>query len=204
MMKLYYSKGACSLAVRIVINEIGIQSEYEAVNLKTKQTEHGKDFLSINPKGAVPTIITDKQITLTEGIAIQQYLADKYEATQLLPAINDINRYKVIEWFSFVNNDLHKTCGALFNPTLPDEIKNTIYKPMLENKLNFMDQHLQHHTYIMDNQFTITDAYLFVVLSWLPLFNMDIAHWPALAKYSSEVAKRPSVQKSLAEEGLKL
>ena len=55
-MKLYYSKGACSLAVRIVIHEIGLQADYVAVDLKTKQTESGEDFLKINPKGAVPVI----------------------------------------------------------------------------------------------------------------------------------------------------
>ena len=200
-MKLYYSKGACSLAIRITINEIGIKSEFEAVDLKTKKTETGKDFLTINPKGAVPTIITDDGETLTEGVAIQQYLADKYKATQLLPALTDMKRYHVIEWLCYVNNDLHKICGFLFNPTLPQEIKDSVLKPMLENKLKFVDQHLQHRTYFMDEQFTLPDAYLFVVLSWLPAFDMNISHWSALAQHSATVAKRPAVQKSLIEEG---
>jgi glutathione S-transferase len=201
-MKLYYYKGACSLAIRITIHEIGIKSEFEAVNLKTKQTETGKDFLAINPKGAVPTILTDQQEALTEGVAIQQYLADKYHATQLLPAVNDMRRYKVLEWLSFVNNDLHKLCAILFNPTIPADVRNNVFKPMLESKLKIADQYLQHRTFIMDEQFTVADAYMFVVLSWLPLFDMDIAKWPALAKHTGAVAKRPAVQKALAEEGL--
>lgn len=201
-MKLYYSKGACSLAIRITLHEIGIKSEFEAVNLKTKQTETGKDFLTINPKGAVPTILTDQQEILTEGVAIQQYLADKYHATQLLPAMNDMRRYKVLEWLSFVNNDLHKICGILFNPMIPADVKTSVFKPMLESKLKIADQHLQHRTFIMDEQFTVADAYMFVILSWLPLFDMDIAKWPALAKHTGAVAKRPAVQKALAEEGL--
>lgn len=201
-MKLYYSKGACSLAIRITIHEIGIKSEFEAVDLKTKQTETGKDFLVINPKGAVPTIITDDQQILTENVAIQQYLADKYNATRLLPAVNDMKRYKVLEWLCFVNNDLHKLCGALFNPMIPHDVKNNVFKPMLESKLKIADQYLQHRTFIMDEQFTVADAYMFVVLSWLPLFEMDIAKWPALAKHTGTVAKRPAVQKALAEEGL--
>ncbi len=201
-MKLYYSKGACSLAIRITMHEIGIQGEYEAVNLKTKQTETGKDFLTINPKGAVPTIITDQKETLTENVAIQQYLADKHHATQLLPEVNDMKRYRVLEWLCFVNNDLHKIGGALFNPMIPQDVKNSVFKPMFEKKLQIADDYLQHRTYVLDEQFTVADAYMFVVLSWLPLFEMDIAQWPALAKYTSRVAKRPSVQKALAEEGL--
>lgn len=201
-MKLYYHKGACSLAIRITMCEIGIKSEFEAVNLKTKQTETGKDFLSINPKGAVPTILTDEKEILTEGMAIQQYLADKYHATQLLPAINDMKRYRVLEWLSFVNNDLHKICAVLFNPMIPQDVRNNVFKPILESKLKIADQHLQHRTFIMDEQYTVADAYMFVVLSWLPLFEMNIANWPALAKYTSTIAKRPAVQKALTEEGL--
>ncbi len=201
-MKLYYSKGACSLAIRITLHEIGIKSEFEAVNLKTKQTETGKDFLAINPKGAVPTIITDDQQTLTESVAIQQYLADTYHATQLLPAVNDMKRYKVLEWLCYVNNDLHKICGALFNPMIPQDVKTHVFRPMLESKLNIVDHYLQHRAYIMDEQFTVADAYMFVVLNWLPLFDMNVAKWPALARHTSVVAKRPAVQKALAEEGL--
>lgn len=201
-MKLYYYKGACSLAIRITMNEIGIKSEYEAVNLKTKQTETGKDFLIINPKGAVPTIITDEHETLTENVAIQQYLADKYQATQLLPAINNMKRYKVLEWLCFVNTDLHKTISVLFNPNVSEDDKNNVFKPLLANKLNIAEQYLQHRTFIMDEQFTIADAYMFVVLSWLPLVKMDITHYPSLVKYTSTITKRPAVQKALAEEGL--
>lgn len=201
-MKLYYSKGACSLAIRITLHEMGIDSEYESVNLKTKKTETGQDFLTINPKGAVPAICTDQHEILTESVAIQQYLADKYHATQLLPAVNTMMRYKVLEWLSFVNNDLHKIGGALFNRNIPEDVKNKVFKPMLEGKLKIADEHLKHHTYLMDNQFSIADGYLFVVLSWLPLFEMNISRWPALANYVSTIAKRPAVQKALAEEGL--
>lgn len=201
-MKLYYSKGACSLAIRITMHEIGIKSEFEAVNLRTKQTESGKDFLSINAKGAVPTLVTDQNDILTENVAIQQYLADNHHATQLFPAVNDIRRYRVIEWLSFVSTDLHKTCSSLFNAAVPQDIKNSVYKAILENKLKHADQHLQHHTFLAGDHFTIADSYMFVVLSWLPAFEMNIAHWPALAKYTAMIAKRPAVQKALAEEGL--
>jgi glutathione S-transferase len=81
-MKLYFSKGACSLAVRIVINEIGLKSEYEAVNLQEKKVSNGDDFFKINPKGAVPALLTDDQHLLTENAVIQQYLADTHKAHQ--------------------------------------------------------------------------------------------------------------------------
>src|SRR5688572_12009519 len=113
-MKLYYSKGACSLAVRIILHEIGAACEFEAVDLATKKTETGMDFLKINPKGAVPTLILDDKAILTENAVIQQYLAEKYHATQLLPPLGDMKRYRVLEWLNFISTDLHKSCGPLF------------------------------------------------------------------------------------------
>src|SRR5690349_19217638 len=122
-MKLYYSKGACSLAVRIIINEIGLQSEYEAVDLKTKKTATGQDFLKINPKGSVPVIQTDEKQILTENAVIQQYLADTNKATQLLPALGNFERYRVLEWLNFISTELHKGFSPLFNPNVPNELK---------------------------------------------------------------------------------
>ena len=68
-MKLYYTKGACSLAARIIINELALTCEYEAVDLKTKRTEKNQDFLQINPKGAVPTLETKNGEILTKLIS---------------------------------------------------------------------------------------------------------------------------------------
>lgn len=201
-MKLYFSKGACSLAVRIVLHEIGVSCEYEAVNLATKQTESGADFFQVNPKGAVPVLVTDDNETLTENAAIQQYLADKYHAANLLPAVDEFSRYRVLEWLNFVSTDLHKGFGPLFDPKLPAEIKDTFVKPLLKNKFDYVDHHLQQHKYLMGEQFTLADAYLFVITSWLAHFAMDINQWPALARYFAELKQRPSVHQSLQDEGL--
>lgn len=201
-MKLYYSKGACSIAARITLHEIGIDCEFESVNLKTKQTETGQDFLKINPKGSVPTLITDQNEILTENSAIQQYLADKFNATQLLPAVNNMKRYRVVEWLSFISSDLHKTCGNFFNPNLPTDVKDNIFHPIFKSKLDYVEQQLHHNKFLTGDHFSVADSYLFVILSWLPIFKMDMAKWPKLASYFMQLTKRDSVKRSLAEEGL--
>ena len=138
-MKLYYSRGACSLTVRIIINELAIPCDYEAVNLKTKKTENDEDYFKINPKGAVPALELANQEILTENAAILQYLADEFKATSLLPPMGNFKRYRVLEWLSFVSSDVHKLFGPLFNPLVSQESKDDIFIPALKKKFKFVD-----------------------------------------------------------------
>jgi glutathione S-transferase len=201
-MKLYYSPGACSLAVRIAINEMGTPCEYEAVDLKTKKTASGADYLTINPKGAVPCLQLDNKEVLTENAVIQEYLADTNKANSLFPPLGDPSRYRVAEWLNFISTDLHKGCSPLFNPQVPEDMKETIFRVNVKNKLTVLDKHLATHKFLMGNQFTLPDGYLFVILSWLPGLKIDIKQFPHLGTFFQHVKERKAVQKSLQEEGI--
>lgn len=200
-MKLYYSKGACSLAIRILLHEIGVTCEYEAVNLKTKQTETGKDYLKISEKGAVPVLEIDDQTVLTENVVIQQYLAETYHATRLLPAIGDFKRYRVLEWLVFITTDLHKNFSPLFNQDVPQEVKDRVFLPVIRKKLTYVEAKMSDEGYLMGD-FTLADCYLFVMLLWLPNFKEKLSAWPKLERYFERMKKRASVVEALREESL--
>ena len=203
-MKLYYCKGTCSLAIRILMHEIGITSEYEAVDLKTKKTETGADYLTINSKGSVPAIQLDNGEILTENVVIQQYLVDTYQGTQFLPAISEgLQHYRALEWLNYITTELHKNCSAFFNPNIPSELKNTLFKPMLIAKLQRVDQHLTKHTYLLGNQYSSADIYLFVILSWLPHLGFELSEFAQLSRLATDIKNRKAVQQALQEEGLK-
>ncbi len=202
-MKLYYSKGACSLSVRILIHEMGLSAEFESVDLKTKKTETGADYFQINPKGAVPGLLLDNNELLTENIVIHQYLADTHKATNLLPAFGDKKRYRVVEWLSYVSSDLHKSFGPFFNPDVPEEIKEKVFKPILKRKFSAVEKQLQSNPFLAGDHFTLPDAYLFVVLRWMPtVAKVNLSEFPKLENYFSELKKRKSVQQALKEENL--
>lgn len=199
-MKLYYSKGACSLAPRIVINELNIPCEFEAVNIKTKKTETEEDFLKISSKGAVPVLKLDNNEILTENTAILQFLADKNEAFHLLPKVNNFARYRVLEWLSFISSDLHKTFGPLFKPKLPDTTREQFIE-LLKHKFSFVNDKLKNSSYLVDDNFTIADAYFFVMIFWLKHFNLEVSNWPNIAQYFLKLKERPSVLLALQDEG---
>jgi glutathione S-transferase len=201
-MKLYYSKGACSLAVHIVINEIGIDCEYESVDLKTKVTETNADYWKINPKGAVPALRVNATEVLTENSIIQQYLADTFNAATLLPPLTEFERYRVLEWLNYISTELHKGFGPVFNDKVPADEKQSLFIPLLQKKFAFINTHLKNRKFIMGEHFTLPDAYLFVMLMWAEKLKFDMSDKPELNRYYDGLKKRASIVKSFQEEGM--
>jgi len=200
-MKLYYSPGACSLAPHIVLREAGFEFDLEKVSLAAKKTASGEDFTQINPKGYVPVLKLDDGHMLTEGPAIDQYLADKKPTSGLAPANGTMERYHLIEWLNFISTELHKQFGPLFKPNTPQETRQT-QVDLLGKRFDYVVDQLKNKQYLTGDVFTIADAYLFTVLNWGDVLKLDMSKWPVLQKYVARVAARPQVQAALKAEGL--
>ncbi|MBS0351712.1 MAG: glutathione transferase GstA [Proteobacteria bacterium] len=203
-MKLYYIKGACSLAVRILINQLQLNCQYISVDLSSKKTQSGDDFNKINPKGYVPALLLDNDQLLTENIAIQQYLADTYPEGNLLPPIGDFNRYLVLEKLAFVSTELHKGFSPIFNPSIDAKIKNEIFVSQLQKKFSYLNQGLSQKKFLMGDHFTLPDAYFYVMLFWGKKFSLDFSNHQNLQAYFQRLSQHPAIKKSLEEEGLKV
>ena len=197
-MKLYYAPGACSLAPHIVIREAGLPADLVKVDLRAKKLEDGSDYLAINDKGAVPALGLDADEVLTENAAVMQYLADLSGNDTLLPP-SGIRRYRVLEWLIYVTTELHKGYGPLWNPASADDLKQAT-REMLAKKFTYVEGKLGENEYLTGTEFTVADAYLFVMLRWSAHHGVDIG--PGLTAYRDRVAARPAVAKALEEEGL--
>jgi glutathione S-transferase len=200
-MKLFFSPGACSLSPHIVLREAGLPFELEQVDVRAKKTKGGSDFLQINPKGQVPVLALDDGEFLTEGPAIVQYLADKVPASRLVPAAGTKERYRVQEWLNFITSELHKNFSPLFRPNTPDAYK-PVAKENLAGRFAYLDRQLANRKYLMGDQFTVADAYLFTILNWTKFQSIDLGQWPNLKAYVDRVAARPKVQEAMQAEGL--
>ena len=200
-MKLYYSPGACSLSPHIVACEAELPIELIKVDLENKRTESGEDFWQLNPNGYVPLLILDDGNTLTEGPAIVQYLADQVSGKKLIPPAGTFERYQLQQWLNFISTEIHKSFSPLFNPVAPEEAKELAID-ILNRRLETVAEQLSSKPFLLGENFSVADAYLFVTLSWGKYVNVDISRWPSLVRYSDRISERPAVQKALKEEGL--
>jgi glutathione S-transferase len=200
-MKLYYSPGACSLAPHIVLHETGLKFEVEKVDLKGKRTSSGADYMRINPKGYVPALELDNGNILTEVGVIIQYLADQNPDQSLVPKAGTMERYREMEWINFISTEIHKTFSPLWNPNTPEETKQN-QKTLLAKRLDYLVGQLKGKQYLMGENFTVADAYLYTVLNWAGMLKFDLAPWPILETFMTRVGTRAAVVKTLEVEGL--
>ena len=199
-MKLYYVPGACSLAPHIALREAGLTFTLDKMDPATRRTADGEDYIKVNTKASVPALRLDNSEVLTEVAVILQYIADQKPDTALPPA-NSLERYRLAEWLNYISSEVHKQLGPFFNPKLPPAWREN-QLGLLAKRFDIIAEQLKNQPYLLGNKFTVADAYLFVVLSWTSLFQIDMGKWPALTDYLGRIAARPSVRAALQAEGL--
>jgi glutathione S-transferase len=200
-LKLYFSPGACSLSPHIALREAGLDFTLEKTDLRSKQTASGGDIRKDNPKGMVPTLVTDDGDVLTEGPAIVQFIADQKPDSGLAPKAGTIARYHLMEWLNFITSELHKNYSPLFNPNAPEEYKKLVHEA-LATRYAFVNEKLAGKSYLMGDQFTVADGYLFTVTNWARIVKFDLTPYPNVLAFQERVRARPKVQEALKAEGI--
>lgn len=200
-MKLYYSPAACSLSPHIVLREAGLPVELVKVDLRNKTTEDGRDYRAINPMGSVPLLELDNGERLAEGPAIVQYIADLVPERGLVPAVGTMARYRMLEWLNYTATEIHKSFSPLFNPAASEEMKQAA-RERLAICLGHAESRLGQGPWLLGEQFSVADAYLFTVLGWCRFVGIELQRWPDLAAFAGRVATRPAVREALQAEGL--
>jgi glutathione S-transferase len=200
-LKLYYSTGACSLSPHIALREAGLDFTLEKTDLKSKQTASGGDIRSVNPKGYVPVLVLESGEVLTEGPAIVQWIADQNPNSGLAPAAGTMPRYHLMEWLNFITSELHKNYSPLFNPNAPEEYKKLV-REALATRYAFVNEKLAGKSYLIGEQFTVADGYLFTVTNWARIVKFDLAAYPNVLAFQERVRHRPHVVEAMKAEGI--
>lgn len=193
-VKLYTSPLACSGAAHMILLELAIPHTIELVDIYTQPhvlIDGGALYRELNPKDAVPALALESGELLTEVGVIMTLLCDRSPESSLLPRSGSLARYRVMEWLSYVGSEVHKTIGPLFNPAMPEAAKE-LHRKNLQRRLGYLEQRLATAPCLTGEDFTIADAYLFVMLGWEPYFKVDLRPYPRLQRYQARIAQRPS------------
>ncbi|NPT61482.1 glutathione transferase GstA [Paraburkholderia elongata] len=200
-MKLYYSPGACSLAVHIALREAEFDFEAVAVNLQTHKLANGDDYYAISPRGYVPLVEFADGSRHTEGAALLQYIADLAPERALLPPAGTPQRLAAVEWLTYISTELHKTFSPWLWHQETAESTKAECRAKLAVRFSELDRVLTERDYLT-GQYSVADAYAFTVLSWARMLSVDLSRYPHLSAYLERVAARPKVREAMVAEGL--
>jgi glutathione S-transferase len=189
------------MSPHIVLSEAGATYTLERVDLATKTTESGRPLKDVNPQDAVPVLLLDGGETLTEGAAIVQYVADQHPEAKLLPPVGSLARARVQQWLNYIATEMHKAHVPLFKADYPQSSKE-IALAKVKQAYDFVSDALAKRPFLIGDQFTVADAYLFTIVNWHGFINLDLTSWPVLVEYQARVAARPAVRRAMREEGL--
>jgi glutathione S-transferase len=203
MFKLYYAPGTCALASHIALEEVGAPYSAERLNFKNNQ-QNSPDYLKINPKGRVPALVTDSGV-LTETPAILAFIAQSFPHAKLVPQdpfefaqVQSINSYLC----STVHvAHAHKMRGARWatEETSFADMKRKVPETMTAC-FTLIERDMLRGPWVMGEQYTICDPYLYTIAGWLEGDGVDLSKLPKVVAHRKRMEERSAVATVLAEE----
>ncbi len=205
MYILYYSPGACSLAIHALLNELNVPFELACVDIH-KTDNRKADYLKLNSRGQIPVLI-DGELLLRESAAIAIHLLTKHPHP-LLPA-EEMRRAKALEWLAFCNSSLHQAYGSYFllSKNLKDPAARQAACELAAKRIGFfwrdVEAHLQTQPYLCVDEVTIADFFLTVIANWTRLVEYKVTLGTHIIQLCNKVIERPSFAKALQTEEIR-
>lgn len=203
MYKLYYSPGACSMAVHVLLNEVGAEYQLDKRSISEGQTRT-PEFLQMNPRGQIPVMEIDGRV-MREGGAMLAVIAERHKSP-LLPSASPEARAEALEWLSFCNATLHPAYSRAFflGKVVQDAQQKDALMQIAADQINKLwaevEERLQTRQYLCGNDCTLADILLTVIANWSGGIPKPITIGPKTRALFARVIARPAYQKALATE----
>lgn len=203
MFKLYYAPGTCALASHIALQEAGC--DYKAVRLDFKANQQNSpDYLAINPKGRVPALVTENG-TLTETPAILAFIAQSFPQAKLAPtdpfAFAQVQSFNDYLCATVHVAHAHKARGYRW---ATEESSFADMKRKLAANMAacfaLIEDGMLRGPWVMGEQYTICDPYLFTLGLWLEGDGVDMKTLPKVMAHRKRMSERAAVLRVLAVE----
>lgn len=193
-MKLYFAPGACSSSDLISLYEANLSFDAEKVDLETKKTASGSDYLKVNAKGYVPALVLDTGETLTENVAILDWIAQQ---DSVLRPSTAMGRSRLIEALAYISAELHGNFSAFFTAAGDDDKQAA--RVAISKRLKYLADTIAGE-FLWGDHVSVADYYLLVMLRWSGNYGIDV---PArLADLQVRLTDRPAVKKAMERESM--
>jgi glutathione S-transferase len=199
MYTLYYSPGACSMAIHIVLNECNQEVKLEKVDMAAGQNR-SPEFLKVNPRGQVPVLVDDGYV-IYEGAAQIIHITEKHNSP-LLPKSGK-ERDDALQWLMFCNASLHPAYARVFflMKNAPKDAANDVLfdvaVKMINKSWEQIEERLSTSPYLAGDKITAADILMTVIANWSPRMPKPVVIGPNTKKMLKQVIERPAYKKAI-------
>lgn len=201
-MKLYYANATCSMAIHLLMEEIGVPYEKQRLGF-AEQDQRQPAYLAVNPKGKVPALATDGDGVITELPVIAFYLGRAFPDAGLLP--DDLpGQVRALELMDYIAATVHmRGFSRLANPRNfsadgdPELVRQTGLA-VIQDGLRVLEGALGSQDYFQ-GRFGVADAAAFIIEFWSEKRGIPLPD--NLQRHYERMRARPAVQRMLRAEG---
>lgn len=206
MYTLYYSPGTASMVVHLALLEIGADYKLELVDIE-KDAQHSAEYLKLNPRGHVPTLIIDGQ-PVWESVALLTILAERHPEAKLIPPAGTPAHNAWLQWSVHLSNTLMSSYRFWFYPhELGNDEHPAAIRAALQRRIEKIWDHLEAHLsahgpYLLGAEFSGVDLLLIMLMRWSRNMPRPVTEWPSLKRFADLMRARPSWKRLYELEGL--
>jgi len=202
MLKFYYAPKTCALAVHLALEQV--EAPYEAIAVDfASQAQRSPEYLSINPKGRVPVLQTERGV-LTETPALLLYLCQRYPEANLAPLDDTFAIAQLQAFNSYLCATVHVAHAHRFRgsrwadePEAIAAMQRKVPQSMGEC-MALIEQHMLQGPWVMGSQYTVADMYLYTISRWLEGDGVDVSKLPRIIEHRKRMDAKPEVQRVTA------
>ena len=206
MLTLYYATNTSPLASHIALEEAGAAFDTRWIDFgAAEQTK--PDYLAINPKGRVPTLMTERG-ALTETPAILAYIAQTYPEAKLAPLDDPFAFAELQAFMSYLCSTVHVAHAHRMRAYrwADDAAAIEAMKKKVPQSVgacwDLIERTMFRGPWAMGDAYTIADPYLYTIARWMEADSVDPSVFPRVLDHRDRMAERPAVQRALRSEGL--
>ena len=204
MIKLYYAAHTCSLASHIALEDAG--AEYTLIRISfADQEQSSPGYLAVNPKGRVPALVSDQGV-LTETPAMLAFIAQRFPKAALAPLDDPFAFAQAQSFNSYLCSTLHVAHAHRMrghrwadDPAAIAEMQRKVPQSV-SACFDLIESGMLKGPWVMGENYTICDPYLFTLAQWLEADGVDPARIPKVVDHRRRMSERPNVRKAIARE----
>lgn len=208
MYQLYYYPLNASMAPHFVLQALNVDFELILVDRKS-EAQKSAEYLALNPAGRIPTLVLGDLI-LSESAAICIHLAENHPESNLIPAMGSAERAKFFQWMMFLTSTLQAELMVYFYPGKHIDADGhnehiiAAQESLIGDALQLIDDELDNQSYLLGEQITVCDLFLFMLAVWSDELKKPPLSYPNLGKYLRKMAQHPAIIKVCEKENLSL